>query len=269
MRDDSQLPDAGEIETTLLEAAAAAAALTLPKFRQGIAVDNKWTTGFDPVTAADREAELAVREVIGRRYPGHAIIGEEWDKKDTGSRLAWIIDPIDGTRAFITGVPVWGTLIGLMADGRAVAGLMAQPFTGETWIAVDGRGEYRRGGEVIPLKTSPVTELAQAKLTTTSPDIFATFDLAAPWNAISGAVLTTRYGLDCYGYCLLASGHIDLIVEAGLKDVDICPLIPVIEAAGGVVTTWDGGRAEAGGNCVAAANAELHEKALAVINREL
>jgi histidinol phosphatase-like enzyme (inositol monophosphatase family) len=266
MRDDSQLPSAVEIEATLLEAAAAAAALTLPKFRQGIAVDNKWTTGFDPVTAADREAELAVREVIGRRYPTHAIVGEEWDNKDTGSRFAWIVDPIDGTRAFITGVPVWGTLIGFMVDGRATAGLMAQPFTGEMWFACNGRGEYRRGGEILPLKTSPVVELAHAKLTTTSPDIFATRSVGAPWTAISGAVLTARYGLDCYGYCLLASGHIDLVVEPALKDVDICPLIPVIEAAGGVITTWDGGPAEGGGNCVAAANAELHAKALAVIN---
>jgi histidinol phosphatase-like enzyme (inositol monophosphatase family) len=271
MSDDSQLPSAGEIEATLLEAAAAAAALTLPKFRQGIAVDNKWATGFDPVTAADREAELAVREVIGRRYPEHAIVGEEWDNKDTGSRFAWIVDPIDGTRAFITGVPVWGTLIGFMVDGHATAGLMAQPFTGELWFAANGRGEYHRNGEIIALRTSPVVELAHAKMTTTSPDLFVRpgRDLSRPWNAITEAVLTVRYGLDCYGYCLLASGHIDLVVEPGLKDVDICPLIPVIEAAGGVITTWDGGPAEGGGNCVAAANAELHAKALAVINGAL
>lgn len=265
---DTQLLGDAAIEAALMAAAEAAAAHTLPRFRTGLVVDDKGESLFDPVTEADREAELAVREAITQRFPDHGIVGEEWDDKDGTSRYAWVVDPIDGTRAFITGVPVWGTLIGLTDNSRAIAGMMAQPFTGESWIAVGGRGQYRRGGATIPLRTSAVTDLARAKLTTTSPDVFVRSgrEVSAPWAAIHGAVLTTRYGLDCYGYCLLASGHIDLVVEAGLKDVDICPLIPVIEAAGGVVTTWDGGRAEAGGNCLASANQQLHEKALAVLN---
>lgn len=256
------------VRSTLLDAAEIAAAVTLPRFRKDIAVDNKWSVGFDPVTEADREAETAIRELIGARFPDHGIIGEEWDDKQSTGRFAWIIDPIDGTRAFITGVPVWGTLIGLTVDGRAVAGLMAQPFTGEIYMSLPGEASYHRGGDKAPLRTSKVTELARAKLTATSPELFlrGDVDLSRPWEAIRSAALTVRYGLDCYGYALLAAGHIDLVVEAGLKNVDICPLIPLIENAGGVVTTWDGGRAEQGGNCVAAATPELHAAAMAVLN---
>ena len=255
------------VRQTLLDAAEIAASITLPRFRAGGAVDNKWSVGFDPVTEADREAELAIRDLIGTRHPEHAIVGEEWDAKATGSRFTWIVDPIDGTRAFITGVPVWGTLIGLMVDGKPAAGLMAQPFTGEIYLALSGEATYHRGGERKSLRTSAVTTLSHAKLTATSPDLFFRpgRDLTRQWHAVSNAVLTTRYGLDCYGYCLLAAGHIDLVVEAGLKDVDIAPLIPMIEMAGGVVTTWDGGPAEAGGNCVAAATPELHAAALELL----
>jgi histidinol phosphatase-like enzyme (inositol monophosphatase family) len=217
------------------------------------------------VTEADRQAETAIRELIGARFPDHAIIGEEWDDKLSAGRFAWIIDPIDGTRAFITGVPVWGTLVGLTVDGLAVAGLMAQPFTGEIYMSVPGEASYYRAFDKVPLRTSNVTELSRAKMTTTSPDLFERDGLVEPWARIRGQVLTTRYGLDCYGYALLSAGHIDLVVEAGLKDVDICPLIPLIENAGGVITTWDGGRAENGGNCVAAATPELHAAALAML----
>ncbi|MHB1104098.1 MAG: histidinol-phosphatase [Devosia sp.] len=257
--------DPAIVRRTLLDAADVAAAITLPRFRQGIAVDNKWTKGFDPVTEADREAERAIRELIAGRFPDHSLVGEEWDPKETGSRFAWIIDPIDGTRAFITGVPVWGTLIGLTVDGRAVAGLMAQPFTGEVYLSLPGEAHYHRGTERQELRTSTVTGLAKAKLTTTSPEMFVGAGLSAQWAAISGGALTVRYGLDCYGYCLLAAGHIDLVVEASLKDVDITPLIPIITNAGGVVTTWDGGPAEQGGNCVAAATPELHAAALKIL----
>ena len=257
--------DADLVGRTLLDAAEIAAEHTLPRFRSGLAVDNKLEQGFDPVTEADREAERAIRDLLGERFPEHAIIGEEWDDKQGSGRFAWIIDPIDGTRAFITGVPVWGTLIGLTVDGKAVAGLMAQPFTGEIYMSLPGEASYYRGFDKEPMHTSRVTELGKAKLTTTSPDLFEQNGLTGPWDRLRGKVLTTRYGLDCYGYALMAAGHIDLVVEAALKDVDICPLIPLIENAGGVVTTWDGGRAEQGGNCVAAATPELHAAAMAAL----
>jgi len=254
-----------QILETLLAAAAAAARETLPRFRSPLAVENKLAGGFDPVTEADKQAEIAVRDLIAARFPDHGLIGEEWDPKLSDNPCQWIIDPIDGTRAFISGVPVWGTLIGFMVDGRAQAGLMAQPFTGETFVGLPGRSIYRRGVEEIVLRTSAVTEIGRAKLSTTTPDLFVQTGTQRPWDALRAQVLQTRYGLDCYAYCLLAAGHIDLIVEPGLKNVDIAPLVPIIENAGGIVTTWKGGAPEEGGNCIAAATPELHAAAMAVL----
>ena len=253
------------VRTTMLEAAEAAATRTLAGFRTPLAVENKWDTGFDPVTAADRDAEIAIRAVLSARFPEHGIIGEEWDPKASAGEFDWIVDPIDGTRAFISGVPVWGTLIGLMHRGRAVAGLMAQPFTGETYLGLPGTAIYRRGSETRQLRTSGVTDLKRAKVTATSPDIFELAGTTENINRLRRATLQLRWGLDCYGYCLLAAGHIDIVAESVLKNVDIAPLIPIIENAGGVVTTWDGGPAEQGGNCVAAATPELHEAAMKVL----
>lgn len=252
------------IAQTLVAGADAARSSTLGRFRTELAVDNKFSVGFDPVTEADREAETRIRDVISQRFPDHGIIGEEWDAKDTTTPFNWIIDPIDGTRAFISGVPVWGTLIGLTHEGKSIAGLMEQPFTAERWLAVGGKLEHTRNGQPVPAAVSTVTRLAQARTSTTNPDMFRGPYLSA-WTELSSRALQIRYGLDCYAYCLLASGHIDLVVEAGLKNVDIAPLIPIIEAAGGVVTTWDGGRAERGGTCIAAATAQLHDEAMRVL----
>jgi histidinol phosphatase-like enzyme (inositol monophosphatase family) len=257
--------DPALVQATMLEAADAAATHTLAGFRTPLAVDNKWETGFDPVTAADRDAEIAIRAVLSAHFPDHGIIGEEWDPKASAGEYDWIVDPIDGTRAFISGVPVWGTLIGLMHRGRAVAGLMAQPFTGEVYLGLPGASIYRRGDETRALKTSGEIELKRAKVTATSPDIFEQAGTTDHINRLRQATLQLRWGLDCYGYCLLAAGHIDIVAESVLKNVDIAPLIPIIENAGGVVTTWDGGPAEAGGNCVAAATPELHEAAMRVL----
>lgn len=257
--------DPALVQATLLAAAEAAAERTLAGFRTPLAVENKWETGFDPVTAADRDAEIAIRTVLAARFPEHGIIGEEWDPKASAGAYDWIVDPIDGTRAFISGVPVWGTLIGLMHRGRAVAGLMAQPFTGETYLGLPGTAVYSRHGETRPLRTSGLTELGRAKVTATSPDIFELAGTTDNIARLRQATLQIRWGLDCYGYCLLAAGHIDIVAESALKNVDIAPLIPIIENAGGVVTPWDGGPAEAGGNCVAAATPELHEAAMKVL----
>ena len=257
--------DADLVRQTLLDAADAAAGKTLAGFRTNLAVENKWQTGFDPVTEADKDAEIAIRAVLSARFPEHGIIGEEWDPKASAGEFDWIVDPIDGTRAFISGVPVWGTLIGLLHRGRAVAGLMAQPFTGETYLGLPGTAIYRRGSETRQLRTSGVTDLKRAKVTATSPDIFELAGTTENINRLRKATLQLRWGLDCYGYCLLAAGHIDIVAESVLKNVDIAPLIPIIENAGGVVTTWDGGPAEAGGNCVAAATPELHEAAMKVL----
>jgi histidinol phosphatase-like enzyme (inositol monophosphatase family) len=254
------------VQRTMLAAADAAAAKTLAGFRTPLAVENKWETGFDPVTAADKDAEIAIRAVLSAAFPDHGIIGEEWDAKASAGAFDWIVDPIDGTRAFISGVPVWGTLIGLMHNGRSIAGLMAQPFTDETYIGLPGGSFYRHAGVTQPLRTSGVTELKHAKLTATSPDIFEQAGTTAHIARLKAATQMLRWGLDCYGYCLLAAGHIDLVAESALKNVDIAPLIPIIENAGGIVTTWDGAPAENGGSCVAAATPELHEAAMQILH---
>ena len=256
--------DFASIRQTLLDAAAAAAAETLPRFRTPLAVENKWASGFDPVTEADKGAESAIRALIGERFADHAIIGEEWGRSGDG-RFAWIIDPVDGTRAFISGVPVWGTLIGFAVDGRPVAGVMSQPFTGETFIGIPGGAEYRRGGDVLALRTSGRTELATARLSTTTPSLFRGPGQRLAYDALERNCLQVRYGLDCYAYCLLAAGHLDLVVEVGLQVYDIAALIPIIEEAGGAITAWDGGRPDGGGDVVAAATPELLEAALAVL----
>ncbi|WP_189425869.1 histidinol-phosphatase [Devosia pacifica] len=250
------------VESLLLDAADAARHRTLALFRTSLAVDNKLSQGFDPVTDADRDAETAIRAMIEERFPDHGIIGEEHQQKSSDSPFTWIIDPIDGTRAFISGVPVWGTLIGLRYRGQSMAGLMAQPFTGETWWSVGGKAQYSHRDLVMPVHVSGVQQLEQARTTATAPELFSSPDTQRAWQAVSSNVLQVRYGLDCYGYCLLALGQIDMVMEAGLKDVDIAPLIPIIEAAGGIVTTWTGESAENGGDCVAAATPELHQAAL-------
>ena len=257
--------DAVAIETTLFRAAKAADGETLPRFRTKLAVDNKYTTGFDPVTEADRAAELAIRAVIATDFPGHSIIGEEHEDTLGDSPFAWIIDPVDGTRSFITGVPLWGTLIGVTYKGKAVAGIMSQPFTGEVFVGLPGRAEWRRGEDSRRLQTSGCTEIDTARVFTTTETLFDTPERKAAWDAVAGDALLIRHGADCYAYCLLAAGHADLVMEPGLHAFDIAALIPIIEQAGGAIATWDGGPPDDGGDIIAAATPELLDKALARI----
>lgn len=247
--------------------AAAAAAETMSRFRSKIEIENKLDEGFDPVTAADKAAERAIREVIEAEYPDHGILGEEEENKNLDSEFVWVIDPIDGTRAFITGLPVWGTLIGLYQNGRAVMGMMDQPFTGERFLS-DGKSSFMklRGGEPQVLKTSNVTDLSKASMFTTTPELH-TGDNSRRYFALEKEINLPRYGVDCYAYGVLAMGYADLVCESDLKPYDIGGLIAVVENAGGVVTKWDGGRPEMGGDCLAAATPELHAKALEVLNR--
>jgi histidinol phosphatase-like enzyme (inositol monophosphatase family) len=257
--------DLPKVEAILLAAAEAAAAQTLPLFRTDLGIDNKLQSGFDPVTEADRGAETVIRAVIAQAFPDHAIIGEEWGTTGDGP-FTWIIDPVDGTRAFISGAPVWGTLIGFAQDGVAIAGLMSQPFIGETFWATPAGAFYRRNGQATPLRTSGQTDLAQAKVFTTTPSLFRTPELMGKWQAIESATRLQRFGMDCYGYALLAAGHADLVVEPFLNTYDIAALVPIIRQAGGAISCWDGSDPTGGGNVVAAATPELLEKALALID---
>ncbi|MBD8067218.1 inositol monophosphatase family protein [Devosia sp. PTR5] len=254
------------IEQTLLDALAAAAELTLPLFRTPLSIDNKLESGFDPVTEADKAAETAMREVIAAAFPDHAILGEEWGRTGDGN-LSWIIDPVDGTRAFISGAPVWGTLIGFSVDGVAVAGAMAQPFIGETFLAVPGRSTYRRGAVELSNRTSGETDLGQARVFTTTPTLFDTPALASKWEAVAAATRLQRFGMDCYGYAMLAAGHADLVIEPYLNSYDIAALVPIIREAGGAIACWDGSDPTGGGDVVAAATPDLLEAALQLVNR--
>ena len=249
---------------TLLALADAADRETLPLFRTVLGVDNKRPADFDPVTEADRAAERAIREAIEARFPAHAILGEEYGSTGTGDSR-WVIDPVDGTRAFIAGVPVWGTLIGYCEAGRAVAGIMSQPFTGERFLAGPEGAELRRGETRTRLKVRQTKRLQDAVMFTTTPRLYQGQALER-FETLEATARLTRFGVDCYAFAMLAAGHADLVVETGLQPYDIVALIPIVEAAGGTITTWQGSRAEGGGNVVAAATPELHAAALEILN---
>jgi len=238
-----------------------------PYFRKPLAVANKGKKGsFDPVTKADRAAERAIRRAIKERWPEHGLIGEELGSAGENRRFRWVVDPIDGTRAFIMGSPLWGTLIGLLDEEEPVLGLMDQPFTGERfWSGATGAHMRTGSGKPRRIKTRACASLSEATLTTTHPELFAKGRETQAFARLAERVRMTRYGGDCYGYCLLAAGFVDLVVEAGLKAHDVVALIPIIERAGGRITTWEGRSAVAGGAIIAAGDARLHEEALAVL----
>ncbi len=256
-------------EPVLHELADRSAKIILPFFRSTLDVEEKHDKGiYDPVTVADRGAEEVMRELVTSRFPDHGIIGEEFPDKDPDADLCWIFDPIDGTRAFIIGAPTWGTLIGLSQKGQPRLGMMNQPFTGERfWGGPDGAFyRHRDDQNATPLRTSSVTDLDKATLSSTAPEHFADRGGWEQFQALSAKTRMTRYGYDCYAYCLLAMGLVDLVAEAGLAIYDIAPLIPLIRAAGGVVTTWDNEDPAKAGTILASANQTLHDKALAALN---
>ena len=237
----------------------------LPFFRAHHVTEDKSAGGvFDPVTEADRAGESVMRHLIKRNFPAHGVLGEEFGSENTEAEYVWVLDPIDGTRAFISGIPVWGTLIGLTRQGVPVYGMMHQPFSGERYSGVGRQARYEGPGGPRKLRTRSTTELTAATLMTTSPGLFKGEEAEA-FARVEGQVRLSRYGCDCYAYCMLAAGHVDLVIESGLKPYDIVALIPIIEGAGGVVTSWDGGSAAGGGRVVAAGSKALHEAALSLL----
>jgi myo-inositol-1(or 4)-monophosphatase len=242
-----------------------AGAVILPHFRTEQTIDHKGGDVFDPVTAADRDAENAIREALAAAYPSHGIIGEEFGALREGADYCWVVDPIDGTRAFILGQPLWGTLIGLTHGGAPLLGLMDQPFTRERFWSGESQAYFARAGEMRAMRTRPCADLGDAHLATTSPDLFSDEE-SDRFERLSRAARLRRFGGDCYNYCLLALGHIDLVVEAGLKPFDILPLIPIIERAGGVVSTWQGGDPRHGGRILAAGDPRLHAVAVKLLS---
>lgn len=241
----------------------------LKHFRKPMPVENKaGIGGYDPVTKADRGAEKAIVQALATKFPDHGVIGEEFGSKPGTSPYTWVIDPIDGTRSFIIGSPLWGTLIGVLKDGEPIFGLVDQPFTGERFWS-DNKAAYHsmRGGRPSRIKTRECSRIEDAVLTSTHPDLFESPEQIAALAALKSKARLTRYGGDCYGYCLLASGFVDVIIESGLKPYDIVAIIPIIERAGGTITTWTGGDPSSGGDIIATGDARLHEDVLALINK--
>jgi len=248
--------------------------VVLPFFRSSIATEDKSRGGvFDPVTEADRGAEAAMRRLIGQAFPAHGVIGEEYGQDRPDAEYVWVLDPIDGTKSFISGLPTWGTLIGLMHNGRPVFGMMSQPFTRERYSGDGKRARLRtlavNRGDSPPsdwstrvLRTRPCALLATATIMTTNPALIRDDADRERYRAIEQEARLVRYGGDCYAYCALAGGFVDLVIETNLKPHDIVAIVPIVEGAGGVITTWDGDSAAKGGRIVAAGDPKLHEAAL-------
>jgi len=246
--------------------------IALRHFRSPLEVEDKSSGGaFDPVTRADRDVEASIRAELARRFPDHGVLGEEQGTLESDSPYRWVIDPIDGTRAFISGVPAWGILLGLTIHEACVVGVMHQPYLGETFFGSgsepgEGSAWIRQAGETRAIRTRQDVALADSILYCTHPAMFENEENRRGFERVARESRMMRYGGDCYSYCLLAHGLIDLVIEAGLQPYDIIPLIPIIVGAGGVVTSWQGGSASAGGRVVAAANPTLHAQALETLN---
>lgn len=237
----------------------------LPFFRTSLSIDNKsQNKDFDPVTEADRAAEAVMRRIIRYHFPQHGIIGEEFGNEREDADYVWVLDPIDGTKSFIAGFPIWGTLIALLHKGTPVFGMMHQPFIGERFSGDNGVANYQGPSGARRLQARRCTSLREATSYTTSPLLMNEADRAI-FGRIESEVRLSRYGGDCYSYCMLAAGHLDLVVETELKPYDIAALIPIVTGAGGIVTNWEGGPAQNGGRIVAAGDARVHEAALKML----
>ena len=216
------------------ELADAARATIRPHFRTALAIDDK--ADLSPVTIADRAAEMAMRQIIGARFPEHGIIGEEYGRERDDAEFVWVLDPIDGTKSFISGVPLFGTLIALARHGTPILGVIDQPISCERWVGAEGRGTTHNG-HAIKCRACPA--IAAATVFATSPDMFRGADADA-FARVSKQAKLTRYGADCYAYGLVALGCIDVVIEASLKPYDFSAMLPIIESAGGIATDWRG-----------------------------
>ena len=238
----------------------AASQVILPIFRSGMTVLEKDGPDgyFDPVTEADRGAEKAMRALINDRHPGHGILGEEFGAENLDADYVWVLDPIDGTRAFISGLPLWGVLIGLRHEGRPACGMVAQPYLGERFYG-DATGAFlMRGGEIREIRTRACASIADMTFSTTTPELFNPEELEG-LRRVEGDARMTRYGYDCYAYVMVAMGFIDCVIETGLHPYDIEAQIPIIESAGGRVTDWQGNAYSGGGQVIAVGDERLLE----------
>jgi myo-inositol-1(or 4)-monophosphatase len=242
----------------------AARAAILPYFRANHSVTNKGGARFDPVTEADEAAENIMREMIARAFPDHGILGEEFGETPSASGYQWVLDPIDGTRAFIAGLTSWGVLIALNFEGRPIVGVMDQPYLDERYRGWNEGASLATRGMTRPLRTRVCSRLNDAILSTTDENLFLGEEAAAFARVRQGAKLT-RFGYDCYAYAMVAAGHMDCVIESGLKPFDIQALMPILAGAGGGVCAWDGGDAAQGGRVLAWGDARVRDEAMAAL----
>jgi histidinol phosphatase-like enzyme (inositol monophosphatase family) len=257
--------DHDELVSVANALADAARAVILPYFRsKDLTAENKLTTGFDPVTHADKAAEQEMRDVLARLRPDDAILGEEFGTKSGTSGLTWVLDPIDGTRGFVSGTPTWGVLIAVGDDNGPMIGVIDQPYIGERFLGSPKGAHFKGPHSAGPIQTRAARALPDATVFTTFPEVGSSQERKG-FEAVASHAQLTRYGMDCYAYALLAAGQIDLVIEAGLNSYDIQGPIGLIHGAGGIVTDWTGGPAHNGGRALAAANPEIHAQALAIL----
>ncbi len=259
--------DAQALRAVAAELADAARLATLQHFRaDGLTADNKDAARFDPVTVADRLSEQRMREILARLRPDDGILGEEFGPVAGTSGLTWVLDPIDGTRGYLSGTPTWGVLVSVRDAAGPIYGLIDQPYIGERFEGGLGWAEVNGPMGRRALRCRAARPLSQAILFTTFPEV-GTPAQGAAFRRVAAGARMVRYGMDCYAYALIAAGQIDLVIEAGLQPYDIQAPIAVIEAAGGIVTDWQGRPCHDGGQVLAAANATIHAGAMAALNR--
>jgi myo-inositol-1(or 4)-monophosphatase len=267
MLSDTDLPTLTDLACRLADSAGA---VTLPHFRStSLSTGNKKNDGgFDPVTVADQAGEAAIREILAAERPEDGVFGEEQAPTEGTSGLTWVIDPIDGTRAFISGLPTWGILIALDDGQTGRIGIVDQPHIGERFVGVNGVAERRawltHRGESQPIAVRPCPGLTEATLYTTTPDMFTSSEWEG-YREVESHVRLARYGVDCYAYALVALGQVDLVIEASLNAYDIAGPAALIQAAGGVVTDWQGNDCRWGGRAIAAGDPAVHAEALAIL----
>jgi myo-inositol-1(or 4)-monophosphatase len=244
----------------------ASGAVIRPYFRERIDIEHKQGKhAFDPVTQADRGAEKALRELIARERPDDAILGEEFGETEGGNDYRWVLDPLDGTRAFVTGRHEWGSLIALEEKGLPVLGILDQPVLGERFVGANGASHLIQAGHQTRLRTRECASLSEAVLCATDPSDYFSSSEQEAFARLKEKVRMTRFGGDCYIFAMLAMGFVDLIVEAGFSAWDAAALIPIVEGAGGVMTSWDGGSAANGKTILAAGDRRLHAQAMKIL----